>query len=73
MVELLPIKFLREEDSLIFGRLNVSLAKLARLNLPVANGAVITPPNLILKTTLEHFNFDDHIERLDKANLLYLV
>jgi len=25
------------------------------------------------RNILEHFNFDDHIERLDKANLLYMV
>jgi type I restriction enzyme M protein len=25
------------------------------------------------RNILEHFNFDDHIERLDKANLLYLI
>lgn len=25
------------------------------------------------RSILEHFNFDDHIERLDKSNLLYMV
>lgn len=57
MVEVLPIKVLRDEDSLIFGSLNVALAKLQRLGLPVADGIAVTPPNLKLKTALEHFDF----------------
>src|SRR3989344_3950291 len=57
MIEILPIRVLRDEDSLIFGSLNVSLGKLSRLDFPVAPGIVITPPSLKLKTTLEHFDF----------------
>ncbi|TSC66201.1 MAG: Uncharacterized protein CEO21_246 [Microgenomates group bacterium Gr01-1014_80] len=57
MVEILPIRVLRDEDAPIFGSLNVLLARLLRFDLPVANGMVITPPNLKLKTTLEHFDF----------------
>lgn len=57
MVEILPIKHLRDEDSIIFGKLNANLGKLQRLGLPVAPGIVVTAPNLHLKTALEHFDF----------------
>lgn len=57
MIEILPIRVLTDEDSLIFGPLNVSLGKLSRLGLPVAAGIVVTPPHLKLKATLEHFDF----------------
>lgn len=57
MIEVLPIRILRDEDSLIFGSLNVSLGKLSRLGLPVAPGIVVTPPGFKLKTTLERFDF----------------
>lgn len=57
MVEILPIKHLREEDGAIFGSLNVNLAKLGRVGLPVGKGIVVSAPTLKLKTTLEHFDF----------------
>ncbi len=57
MIEILPIKSLSEEDSPIFGGLNVSLAKLFRLGFPVAAGLVISAPEFKLKTVLEHFDF----------------
>lgn len=57
MVEVLPIKVLTDEDAQIFGNLNVALGKLYRAGLPVANGLVVTPPNLKLRTVLEHFDF----------------
>lgn len=57
MSEILPIKLLTEEEASIFGALNVSLGKLAQLGLPVAPGIVVSPPNLKLKTVLEHFEF----------------
>lgn len=57
MIEILPIKTLRDEDANIFGKLNVLLGKLSRLDIPVADGIVVTPPTLHLKTTLEHFDF----------------
>ncbi len=57
MIEILPIKLLTDEDSPIFGQLNVSLGKLARNKLPVASAIVVTPPNLKLKTALEHYDF----------------
>ncbi len=60
MIEILPLKVLRDEDAPIFGDTNVILAKLLRLGLPVASGFVITPPNLKLKTTLEHLNFSTY-------------
>lgn len=57
MIEILPIKLLTDEEAYIFGSLNVALGKLARASLPVGSGMVVTPPNLKLKTTLEHFDF----------------
>src|SRR3989344_3092034 len=57
MIEILPIQLLRDEDAQIFGSLNISLAKLDRAGLPVAAGIVVTPPDLHLKTALEHFDF----------------
>ncbi len=56
-MEVLPIKLLSDEDSLIFGNLNVAFGKLARSGLPVAAGVAVTPPELHLKTILEHFDF----------------
>lgn len=56
MIEILPIKTLTDSDSTIFGSLNVALGKLSNF-LQVANGVIVTPPNLKLKTTLEHFDF----------------
>ncbi len=57
MIEILPIKLLREEDSPIFGGLNVSLGKLFGLGFPVGSGIVVTAPEFKLKTALEHFDF----------------
>lgn len=57
MIEILPIKSLRDEDNLIFGSLNVKLSWLYRFGLVVAPGIVVTAPNLHLKTALEHFDF----------------
>lgn len=57
MIEILPIKILRDEDANIFGKLNVLLGKLSRLGIPVSDGIIVTPPNLHLKTALEHFDF----------------
>lgn len=57
MIEVLPLKLLTEQDSLIFGSLNTLLGKLHRANLPVASGIVITPPEFKLKAILEHYDF----------------
>lgn len=57
MIEVLPVKSLSDEDAPVFGPLNVSLGKLARGGFPVAAGIVVTPPNLKLKTSMEHFDF----------------
>lgn len=62
MLDVLPIKLLTDEDSLIFGSLNVSLGKLLRAGIPVAPGLVVTAPELHLKTVLEHYDFG-HIEK----------
>lgn len=57
MIEILPIRLLNTDDAPLFGPLAVSLGKLTRMGIPVAAGIAITPPNLKLKTTLEHFDF----------------
>lgn len=57
MVEILPIKLLQEEDSQIFGSINVSLAKLGRAGFPVALGLVVSAPSLVLQTTFKHYDF----------------
>lgn len=57
MVEILPIRLLTDEDGPIFGSLNIALGKLLRAGIPVAAGIAVTPPNLKLKTVLEHFDF----------------
>jgi hypothetical protein len=57
MVEILPLKILTDEDGSIFGSLNVALAKLKRVDIPVANAIVVTAPNIRLKAILEHFDF----------------
>lgn len=57
MIEILPIFHLTNEDAPVFGKLNTGLGKLTRAGLPVAPGIVVTPPELHLKTTLEHFDF----------------
>lgn len=57
MVEILPIKLLQQSDAQIFGSLNLQLAKLRRLNLPVVDGFIVSPPDLKLKTVLEHYDF----------------
>lgn len=60
MVEILPVRLLTEEDAPIYGALNVALSKLLRSGLPVGSGIVVTPPNLKLKTSMEHFDFKTH-------------
>lgn len=55
MLEILPIKLLSDDDSQIFGRLNVELGKLSRSSLPIADGFVVTPPSFKLQTVLNHF------------------
>lgn len=57
MIEVLPVRLLMDEDAPLFGSLNVSLGKLHRAGLAVGAGIVVTPPNLKLKATLEHYNF----------------
>ena len=57
MIEVLPIKVLTDTDAPFFGSLNIALGKLKRAGLPVAQGIVVSAPDLKLKTTLEHFDF----------------
>lgn len=56
-MEILPIKSIREEDSPVVGQNIVSLAKLAQSGLPVADGVVVFPPEIKLKTILERFKY----------------
>ncbi len=69
-MEILPIKILTDDDAPVFGKLNVDLGKLQRLGIPVANGLVVTPPDLHLKTTLEHFDFENREVFEQSLNLL---
>lgn len=57
MIEILPIRLLTDEDSLIFGKEAVALGKLHRLGFPVAAGFVISAPEFKLRTVLEHYDF----------------
>lgn len=57
MLEILPIRLLTDVDAPIFGIPAVRLGELKRAGFPVADGIVITPPSLKLKTILEHFEF----------------
>lgn len=57
MVEILPIKSLRDEDGPIFGSLNVTLGLLARLGIPVPKSFSITAPEFHFKTLLEQYDF----------------
>jgi len=60
MIEILPITSLRDEDSLLFGNLNVLLGKLTGSGLPVAHGVAVTAPSLHLQTVLESYDFGSH-------------
>lgn len=58
-MEVLPIRVLTDEDVSIYGNSCVALAKLYRASLPVVSGLAVSPPNLKLKTILEHFQFEN--------------
>ncbi len=57
MIDVLPLKLVRDEDGFFFGREAVLLGKLAQAGLPVANGFVITSPKIKLQTVIEHYDF----------------
>ena len=57
MVEILPIKSLRDDDGPIFGSSNVALGVLDRAGLPVGKSFVISAPEFHLKTLLEQYDF----------------
>lgn len=57
MVEILPIKILRDDDGPVFGSLNVALGVLDRSGLPVGKSFVISSPEFHLKTLLEQYDF----------------
>lgn len=57
MINLLPIKVLHDIDMPIFGSLNVALARLSRDDLPVAEGVIITPPDIKILSTLFYLDF----------------
>lgn len=56
-MEILPLKSIRDEDSLIIGKEILALAKLYQAGLPVPDGIVVCPPEFKLKTILEYYDF----------------
>lgn len=52
---ILPIKHITEVDQEIFGVCLLNLARLARLDFPVAPGVGISAPEIVLKTVLRHW------------------
>lgn len=67
MINLLPIRTLHEIDIPIFGSLNVALARLGRDNIPVAEGLVVTPPDIKIFSTI--FSLDFGKEEVFSQNL----
>lgn len=55
MFEVIKIKHIRQEDLPLMGKNLVSLAKLAQKDLMVADGIIVLPPHLKLKTVIEHY------------------
>lgn len=58
-MDVLPIKSIREEDGPIVGVNLVNLAKLKQSGFPVADGIIVVPPQIKLKTILEHYQLKD--------------
>lgn len=56
-MEVLPIKSIREEDLPLIGTDLYNLTKLAWADFPVAEGIVALPPQVKIKTLLEHIRF----------------
>ncbi len=54
MLNILPIKLVDSDEQAIYGVVSYKLAVLSRLNLEVTEGIVISPPDFILQTTLQH-------------------
>lgn len=59
MFSVLPINKIREEDTSLVGKNIVTLANLERLGLPVAEGIIVLPPEIHLKTVLQSFHLKD--------------
>lgn len=55
----LPIKSIREEDTLMVGQQLVLLGKLSHLGFPIAEGIIVLPPEFNLKFHLENFQIQD--------------
>ncbi|MDO8618558.1 MAG: hypothetical protein Q7R49_01280 [Candidatus Daviesbacteria bacterium] len=70
MIEALPIKVLRDEDSQIFGKFNVTLAKLLRASIEIPNGIVVSPPIIQLKTALNYYDLKS--KELYEQNLVLI-
>src|SRR5579884_3143113 len=58
-MDVLPLKEIREEDAPLVGQNLVYLARLLHLGLPVANGIVVTPPEITLNTVLKKYDLKD--------------
>src|ERR1051326_5912989 len=55
MIEVLPIKAIREEDLPLLGKALINLSKLYQLDLPIAEGIIVIPPEVRFKTIIEHY------------------
>ena len=67
MIEILPIRLLADEDSPIFGKLNVALGKLSRLGFPVGAGFAVTGDSCVLVLESGQHIFADsqwHVDHL---------
>lgn len=51
----LPLKSIRDDDVMIYGKSIVNLAKLYHLGLPVSEGIAVSPPEIILNTVIQKF------------------
>lgn len=54
---ILPLKLISDSDKRLFGEDISNLARLARANFPVPDAICISPPQIVLNTILEHFNY----------------
>jgi hypothetical protein len=58
-MEILPFKSVREEDSPLIGMDLYHLCQLTQLDFPVADGVIVLPPQLKIRTILEHYQIPE--------------
>lgn len=76
-MDILPIESIREEDGLLVGKNLLNLAKLYQAKIGYAEGIIILPPEIKIKTLLEHYQFKErevfeqslHIFKKDILNI----